>query len=63
MILVKVWFLGEGVLRWCDLVFMEQPVIILNALFRVIWNFCMLVSEATRDQMVLAYSIVIQNNI
>jgi len=37
---------------------MVQPVIILNALFCVIWSFCMLVSETTGVQMVLAYSIV-----
>jgi len=39
------------------LVSMVQPVIILNALFCVIWSFCMLVSETTGDQIVLAYSI------
>jgi len=39
------------------LVSMVQPVIILNALFCVIYSFCMLVSETTGDQMVLAYSI------
>jgi len=40
------------------LVSMVQPVIILSALFCVIWSFCMVVSETTGDQMVLAYSFV-----
>jgi len=35
---------------------MVQPLIILNALFYVIWSFCMLVYETAGDQIMLAYS-------